>query len=264
MRLGPALLALAVTSGIAAGAGAGATPAEPPAQAIVDRALEHNAFGFRDAVARVTLVLRAASGAERTRLMEIRAAERGGTTRTLVRFHAPADVAGTGFLVLSRSDGGDEQYLYMPAIGKVKRITSNQRQQKFMGTDLTYADLEWESLKRSDLRRLDDAKVGPYDAYVIESRPRAGSDSAYGKTVTWIEKTSFVPLRVDFYDADREKVVKTLAVRRLERRDGRWVAMESSVRDLVAGSETRMQVTDLDTKARLDDAEFTERALAGG
>ncbi len=260
MRLAAALLAVAVL-----GVGSGTAAAdEPTAQAIVDEALRHNAFGFSDAVARVTLVMRAASGNERTRLMEIRAAERDGTTKTLVRFHAPADVAGTGFLVLSKGDGADEQYLYMPAIGKVKRITSNQRQQRFMGTDLTYADLEWGSLKRADLRRDADAKVGPYDAYVVEARPREGSDSAYGKTVTWIEKTSFVPLKVDFYDRDGSKVVKTLAVRRLERRDGRWVAMDSAVKDLTAGSETRMQVTELDTKARLDDAEFTERALAGG
>jgi hypothetical protein len=239
-------------------------PAEElSAQGIVDRALAHNAFGFGDAIARLTLVLEAPGQETRTRTVEIRSAERGAEKRTLVRFHSPADVAGTGFLVIEDGQGREQQFLYMPAIGKVKRITGNQRQQRFMGTDLTYADLEWGSLRRADVRRLADASVGPYATYVLEAKPREDGAS-YGKTVSWIEKTSFVPLKVEFYDPSGSKLVKTLTVGKLEKRDGRWTAMESVVRDTVAGSSTRMTVTGLDTKAALDPAKLDEQALAGG
>lgn len=233
------------------------------AQAVVDRALAHNAFGLGDAVARVTLTLEAPGAESRNRSLELRSVERAGEKRTLVRFLQPADVAGTGFLVIEDAGGREQQFLYLPAIGKVKRITGSQRHQRFMGTDLTYADLEWGSLRRADLRRLADADVGPYQAYVIEARPR-DDGAAHGKTVTLIEKTSFVPLKVEFFDAAGVKVVKTLTVRKLEKREGHWVAVESVVRDLVAGSSTRMTVTDLDTKAALDPATLDERALAGG
>jgi len=247
-------------------AGAVTSPARAgvlSAQEVVDRALAHNAFGFGDAIARVTLVLEAPGSEARTRTLEIRSVERGAAKRTLVRFLSPADVAGTGFLVLEDAGGREQQFLYMPAIGKVKRITGNQRQQRFMGTDLTYADLEWGSLRRADVRRLDDASVGPYATWVIEAKPR-DDGAAYGRTVTWIEKTSFVPLKVEFYDRAGATPVKTLAVRKLEKREGRWVAMESVVRDAAGGSSTRMTVTELDTKTPLDPAELDERALAGG
>src|SRR5690242_8053500 len=69
------------------------------AQQIVDETLKHNAFGFDNAVAKVSLVLTSKRGTERRRDIEIRSASKNGKGKSLVRFHSPADVAGTGFLV---------------------------------------------------------------------------------------------------------------------------------------------------------------------
>ena len=136
---------------------------ELTAEQIVDRSLEKNAFGFDEAIARVSLKLISKSGSERVREIEIRSIVRDDLNRTLVRFHAPADVAGTGFLVLENADRDDDQYLYLPALGKVKRITGSQRNQRFMGTDLTYADLESRNLRKSTSKRLADAQVDGND-----------------------------------------------------------------------------------------------------
>jgi hypothetical protein len=251
----------AIVAVIAAlGAAGSAWAADSTAQGIVDKALERNAFGFDTAVARLTLKLRGRDGNERSRLVEIRSMQAGGLGRTLVRFLSPADVAGTGFLVLETKDGDDEQYLYLPALGKVKRVVGSQRQQKFMGTDLTYADLEWTSLRQAKLTRLDDQSIGPMRAYVIEAVPQG--DSEYGKTVTWIDEGSFVPVKVEFYGKDLA-LAKTLLVKKLEKREGHYVAMETWVKDVRAGSETLMQVTELASKAKLSEADFTERALVG-
>jgi hypothetical protein len=145
----------------------------------------------------------------------------------------------------------------------VKRITGSQRSQKFMGTDLTYADLESRNLRKAKSTKLDDATVGGNEAYVIESIPEDPEASQYGKTITWVHKVSFVPLKVEFYDKKLE-LLKTLTVHKLEKRDEKWVVTDSSVENVQAGSKTRFTVTELDTKAKLADDQFTERALVSG
>jgi hypothetical protein len=229
------------------------------AEQIVERALERNAFGFENAIAKIRLVISSKGGSDRVRDVEIRS--KSGAS--LMRFHSPADVAGTGFLVIENEGKDDDQYLYLPALGKVKRITGSQRSQKFMGTDLTYADLESRNLRKAKSTKLDDATVGGNEAYVIESIPEDPEASQYGKTITWVHKVSFVPLKVEFYDKKLE-LLKTLTVHKLEKRDEKWVVTDSSVENVQAGSKTRFTVTELDTKAKLADDQFTERALVSG
>jgi outer membrane lipoprotein-sorting protein len=198
------------------------------------------------------------------REIEIRSREgKNESGKTLVRFHSPPDVAGTGFLVLEKKDADDDQYLYLPALGKVKRITGSQRNQRFMSTDLTYADLESRELREAKLTKLPDASVGGAPVYVVEALPEDPDESQYSKTISWIHKDAFVALKVEFYDK-KGRLLKTLAVHRLEKKEGRWVVMDSTIKNLQAGTQTRMQVGSIDFGVELSDSEFTQRALAGG
>jgi hypothetical protein len=230
---------------------------------VIERALAHNAFGFENAVARMTLKLTNRRGNESVREIEIRSKEKESVGKTLVRFHAPADVAGTGFLVLEKLKEDDEQYLYLPALGKVKRISSRQRGQRFMGTDLTYADLESRNLKEGHSKRLADAFIGPNDCFLIESLSKEGSESQYGKTLTWIHKVSFVPLKVEFYDR-KLKQLKTLKVKRLEKKSGHWLVMDSEIKNHQRNTKTRMIVDHIELNTQLPDSAFSTRALQKG
>lgn len=253
--------ALWIVGGLVLAQPAGAE--ELSADQIVDRALQKNAFGFDNAVAHISLKLVAKDGPERSRAMVIQSLDRNGQSKSLVRFMQPADVAGTAFLVLEKAGGDDEQYLYLPALGKVKRITASQRNQRFMGTDMTYADLESRNLRKAKSTRRADGDVGGNPAYIIESLPLDLADSQYGRTVTWIHKTAFVPLKVEFYDKE-SRLLKTLTVRRLQKIDDAWIAMESQIENVQTQTRTDMVVTSLDTKAQLKDADFTQEALKGG
>ena len=237
--------------------------AELTADAIVDRVLERNSFSFDNALAELTLVLVSKKGSERTREIAIQSLEREGLNKTLVRFRSPADVAGTGFLVLESKDSEDDQYLYLPALGKVKRITGSQRNQRFMGTDLTYADLESRNLRRSDPKRLSDASVGGNPTYVIESTPKDLDDSQYGRTVSWIHTPSFVPLKVEFYDK-QNRLLKTMDVKRLEKKSGKWVVMDSWIENVQSQTKTRMTVKSIRFDVKLSENDFTQRALQEG
>jgi hypothetical protein len=180
-----------------------------------------------------------------------------------MRFQAPADVAGTGFLVIENEERADDQYLYMPALGKVKRISGNQRNQRFMGTDLTYGDLESSNLRKAHSTRLADATVGGQEAYVVKSTATAENTSQYSKTITWIHKTSFVPLKVEFYGRN-DRLTKTLKVRRLERQKNIWVVLDCLVENVLEKSSTQIRVDELKLDVRLDDSEFTQQSLSRG
>ena len=135
------------------------------AQQIVDKSLERNKFGFQNAIADITLKLVSKRGSERVREVQIKSIEREGLGKSLVRFHAPADVAGTGFLLIEKADADDDQYLYLPALGKVKRITGSQRNQRFMPQHQVISSLGWRAVDEgtdlpirsadTDIQRLD-------------------------------------------------------------------------------------------------------------
>ncbi len=228
--------------------------------AIIDRVLERNAFGFENAISQLELTLTSKRGKVRQRKVEIRSLREKELTKTLVRFHAPAEVAGTGFLVVENQDRDDDQYLFLPAIGKTKRISAVQREQKFMGTDLTYADLESRNLKDSATKKLPDATIGGNPTYVLESFPNKPKDSQYGKTISWIHKKTFVALKVEFYDK-KMKLLKTLTVAEVRKKGDSWVVWDSTISNIKTKTKTRMKVDSLDTKVKLDASLFTKRAL---
>jgi len=240
-----------------------ASAKELTAQEIVDESVDNNSLGLTDAITQVTLILVSKRGSKRKRKIEIRSAEIDKKNKTLVRFHAPADVAGTGFLRLDLEGDDEEQYLWLPALGKVKRITGNQRNQRFMGTDLTYADLENRNLKDANLKRFPDAKVKAWDVYVVEAIPKPNNDGEYGKTVSWIHKESFVPVKVEFYDK-KLKLLKTLQVDDLKKKEGNWVAMKSKIENVQKKTKTLMVINKIKFNMKLKSSEFTQRALSGG
>lgn len=231
------------------------------AQQIVDKTLERNTFGYDNAVVRLKLDITTSKGTERTRSIEMRALERDGLGKTLVRFLAPADVAGTVFLVQENKDRDNDQYLYLPAFNKVKRISGSQRDQKFMGTDFTYADMESQNLRKSKLQRLADTSVGDNAVYVIEAMPLIEQDGQYGKTVSYVHRESFVPIKIEFFDKNM-KLLKVLTVARLEKRDTRWVVSDVTLKDVQNGSHTRMLVEKIDFSTPLRDSEFDPRTLS--
>ena len=99
--------------------------------------------------------------------------------------------------------------------------------------------------------------------YVIESIPKEGDDGQYGRTISWIHKKSFVALKVEFYDK-KLKLLKTLKVRRLEKKQGNWVPMDSKIENVQKKTKTRMLINKINFGVNLKSSEFTQRALSGG
>ena len=238
-----------------------AQAAELSAKEIVDKALDHNFFGFKQAEVDLKMDLIAPNGSLRKRRLNIRSYEdEAGLSHTLARFLEPADVAGTTFLVHENKEGDDSQFLYLPAFGKVKRITAGQKNQRFMGTDFTYGDMQTDSLKGANLKRLPDQKLAGQNVYVIEAVPQSGKDAQYAKTVAFIHPQTFIPMMLEFYGKDEAKV-KELKVFNVKKVDGQWVIMKAKVSDLIKGSHTDLEIITIDTSVKMAPEDFSQAAM---
>jgi hypothetical protein len=245
--------------GAGKGAGQAKPAATPTAQVIVQRMIDTDPLGYGGAEARVAMVLVNDRNQEHRRRLLMRSRKDGKTRRLFVRFLSPSDVAGTSFLGID--DGGKRtQWLYLPAIGKTRRISGKQRNAAFVGTDYTYADMDNRDIEDSRKQRLADDQVGGQDCYVVEAAPTS-AESAYGTMTLWISKESYLPLRIRFYDRGGNEV-KRLTVQEVKKVQGRWVIAESKMVDLKRQHTTVMKVTEIEIRDDIPLEQFEERALA--
>ena len=174
-----------------------------------------------------------------------------GTDKRLFRFTAPASQAGIATLSLPN----DVMYLYMPAFGKERRISSSVKSQKFAGTDFTYEDME--SKKYSDKYT---AKLIKTESavYVIELSPKS-SKSAYSKLILKVNKVNYYPTYTEFYDKGKNKI--KIANYTFEKIGKYWNAKKVVMKDLKKNHTTIMMMNDVKFDTGLSDEEFTVRKL---
>jgi hypothetical protein len=225
-------------------------------------AVNNNLLSTNNAKAEVLLEVSKRGKVVSTRRIITMIKRQDGRTRSLVEFQAPADVAGAKFLSVERDDGGTQQYLYLPAFKKVKRMVGAQRNRSFMGTDFSFSDLEGRKVEDSIWKRLKDSEISKVPVIVIEGRVKKTDSETYGRSVWYVHAKTKVPMRIDFFDVrDPTLLKKQFKVKRLEKKGGRWIATDSIMRTIKKKSETRLKLVRIDFKTELSDAELSRAAL---
>lgn len=235
--------------------------ANETAQQIAERALENNTFTASNARAELDLEVSKQGKVRRKRRITTKIKREKGELRSFVEFRAPADVAGTKFLSVEKKGDEAEQFIYLPAFKKVKRVVGTQRGRSFMGTDFSFADLDGRDVEEARWKRLPDAAVGGQDCFVIEGVPLKPTEDDYGKSVLWVHKKYLVPMRIDFFEKDGETVQKRFTVKRLEKKSDRWLATDAVMATLSKDTATRLKVLEVDLESKIPDEELTRRAL---
>ena len=183
---------------------------------------------------------------------EIREADlkQKGTDKRMMRFTTPASQAGIS--VLSLPD--DVMYLYLPAFGKERRISSSVKNQNFAGTDFSYDDMESKPYADKYSAKLLKTEG---NEYVVELIPKGQSD--YSKIVAYINKTDYYPVMMEYYDRGNTKV--KVARYSFEKVGKYWNAKEIEMKNLKKDHTTKMQMSDVKYDTGLSDDEFTVRKL---
>jgi hypothetical protein len=211
----------------------------------------------RDASATVKLLLIDDRGDKKFRTLTTAVKEYGKTLKTYMRFTSPADIDGTSFLTWENEDRDDDQFLYLPALKRVRRIVSTQKDSRFVNTDYTYEDLQRRKVALDNHRILSEDNVGEYPCFVLESIPIDEDESQYGKRISYIIKDRDMPAKIEFYDK-RGHHVKTYWARKIEKIDGIWSVAESEMQDLKNNRRTLMKTTEIRYNQGIEDNVFTE------
>jgi len=190
-----------------------------------------------------------------------------GVYRALVAFLDPADIKGVALLTWQKKSGADDQWLFLPAEGKMKRVASGSKSNYFMGTDFTYEDMESEELDSKTYKIVKEEKCGDHDCWLIEAKPKSkelAKKSGYGKRLIWVRKDIFVTVKAEFY-SKRGKLIKVMDNRDWVKVSGSaWRAKKSLMNNLKKKHKTLIVATSRDTDTNISKQTFTEKFIKKG
>ena len=214
---------------------------------------------------RSRMVITTRGGAVTERVMDqFSKQDANGNNRMIIVFHEPASVRGTRFLTIENQGRDNDQWIFLPALNRVRRIAAAEGSGSFVGSDFSYddiaaadrrVDLDTHTLLRTDT-------LNGRACYVIESVPR-DSGFQYSRMVQWIDRENFVMHRIDLYDR-RGVQVKVLEVLELREIQGRLAPTVTRMTTLAAGTSTTLNVIDIRYDAPIPEGVFTTNFLATG
>ncbi|MFQ6104426.1 MAG: outer membrane lipoprotein-sorting protein [Candidatus Glassbacteria bacterium] len=186
-----------------------------------------------------------------------------GMHRMLIRFTRPADIRGTSFLVWEHEAEEDERFLYLPALGRTRRITSAEKTDSFAGTDFTYEDISGLEYEDFTYRLLGDSTITTgEECYILESVPKkSGAD--YARSLALVDKESFLPMSSDYIDS-RGRTIRHFSLIRKEKIEGIWTMTEMTMDDLENNHRTHIVTTSVRYNQGIEDRMFTRRELERG
>jgi len=223
----------------------------------------YNRDDGKDSYAKIKMLLIDKRGRKRLRTLITAVKEYGEVSKSFTRFYSPADIEGTAFLTWENPDGDDDQFLYLPALRRVRRIVSNQKKNRFVNTNFTYEDLQSRKVDQDTHRLLKTETHEGHTCWVVESIPTDPENSQYGKRVSWIAQEVYIPLKIDFYDK-RGRLAKRQINRNLKKIDRIWTVFDTEMQDMKRKSRTLMRIDEIRYNRGIPDRVFTREYLKHG
>lgn len=216
----------------------------------------------KDAASRGIMALVEPGHEPRVRQMYVFRRDAGdGMVDSLIRFTSPPEIENTGLLTLDRLDDETDQWIYLPALDRSRRIASSRKGGQFVGSDLYYEDLRDRPVNKDTPRLLGQEEVQGVVCDVLESVPVDPDNSVYGKRISWIHPQTLIALRVDFYPKKGDQPIKRSEVHRIEHIQDYWTVMDSTMTDLQSGHKTRMTVEKIVYDQQLPEEIFSRQTL---
>lgn len=253
ITLGALLTAVQINSVIAQ------TPEEKGLE--IATAADQRDSGWKHQTSDMEMILRNRAGKESTRKITNSQLEvQGDGDKTLALFHEPRDVKGTAMLTFSHGLEPDDQWLYLPSIKRVKRISSKNKSGPFMGSEFAFEDLSSQEIEKYKYKLLKEESCGEYECYVIERIPQY-ANSGYTKQISWIDKAEYRNIKVEYYDR-KDALLKTLEPSGYKEYPGSyWRADQFEMTNHQTGKSTTLLWKNYDFETGLDENNFNQNAL---
>ncbi|MFO0751714.1 MAG: outer membrane lipoprotein-sorting protein [Thermodesulfovibrionales bacterium] len=216
----------------------------------------------KDFKARVTMKLIARGGQERVReltMVRKNYGEPGGNQKYFMYFFQPADVKDMTFMVYKYPARDDDRWLFVPSINMVRRIAAQDKTSSFVGSDFTYEDVSGRDIEDDTHAMVKEEKIGGNDCYVVKSTPKA-ADVDYSYKLSWIDKTSFLPLKEEYYDR-RGELYRVFTADEVKEVKGFPTITKRTMKNLQSGHRTEVSYLKVDYNIGVEDSLFSERYL---
>lgn len=241
----------------------GSVLAQPPEElglAIAQEA-DRRDSGFKDFVAKLQMILTNQQGEVshrrlRSRTLEV---ERDGEKRIMI-FDTPADIKGTALLTYTHNKSSDDQWLYLPALKRVKRIASSNKSGPFVGSEFAYEDLGSQEVEKYRYKYLRDEPCDGGECFVIERYP-VDRQSGYTRQVLWLDKAEYRAWKLEYYDRKNE-LLKVLKFSDYRQYLGKyWRAGKMMMVNVQTNKRTLLKWSDYRFRTGLTDRDFNRVSL---
>jgi len=218
--------------------------------------------GFGDYTSDMTMILKNKQGKESRRIIRSRVLEvHGDGNKSLSIFDVPRDVKGTAFLSFSHKVGDDEQWLYLPALKRVKRINSRNKSGSFMGSEFAYEDIASQEVEKYTHKHLREEKFNGILCFVGESYPVDKRNSGYTKRINWTDTEEYLVRKVTFYD-HKQSLLKTLLIKDYRKYLGKfWRPGKMEMVNHQTGKSTILLMDNYQFQTGLTDKNFNSTSL---
>ena len=235
------------------------TPEEKGLEIAIDA--DERDKGFGDSSSELTMILRNKQGDESTRQMSNKTLEvENDGDKSLVIFNVPRDVKGTAFLSFTHKSGPDDQWLYLPALKRVKRISSDNKSGPFMGSDFAYEDISSQEVEKYTYKYIKDENIDGVDCFVIERYP-VDEKSGYTRQVVWIDIDQYRTMKIDYYDR-KNSLLKTLTYHEYNQYLNKyWRANKMSMVNHQNGKSTDLLFNDYKFANGFSESDFNQNSL---
>ncbi len=225
------------------------------------REVDRRDTGWHDMRAEMNMLLKNRHGRTSLREMRSRSMETPDDgDKTLVVFDRPRDIKGTALLTWSHKSGPDDQWLYLPALKRVKRISSKNKSGPFMGSEFAYEDLASQEVEKYTYRYLGEGRLDGIPVVLNERYP-VDPNSGYTRQKVWIDQQRYIPLKIEYYDR-KNSLLKTLVMRGYKQYLGQyWRPDEMYMENHQTGKSTLLTWKKYRFRTGLGDRDFTRNSL---
>jgi outer membrane lipoprotein-sorting protein len=213
---------------------------------------------------RSRMVITARNGSTSERVIDQYSKDGPNGGRTLIVFQQPANVAGTRFLTMDTASGGTDQWIFLPELGRVRRIAASESSGRFMGTDFSYDDISAvdRDVSLDTHRLLREEALNGRQCYVVESIPK-DSSFQYSKTISYVDKERNLIYKVELYNR-RGELVKLMEMSDFRDVQGRLTPMQTKISTVGAGTSTTIFLEIMKYDDPIPEAVFTTTYLETG
>ena len=218
--------------------------------------------GWGNFTANLTMILKNRQGGKSIRKIISKTLEiPGDGDKSLLIFKTPLDVKNTVFLSHSHKKKDDDQWLFLPALKRVKRISSSNKGGSFMGSEFSYEDMGSREIEKYTYQYIRDDKYKGRAVFILEQTPK-DARSLYSKSLVWMDQKEYIPWKIQYFNR-RNKHLKTMIYRKYKKYLNKyWRPAEMYMLNLRTKKSTILGWKNYRFRANISARDFNPRGLA--